>query len=79
MKRKNTNNKYCQFAVISVVTTARTIFRSSSLTFYTLYKTQRIVSTQAVSPILTKSFLTRRFVSRKGGQTDDRSQMAMTN
>ena len=79
MKRKHTNNKHGQFTVISVVTTAtRTKFMSSSLTFYT-YKSLRIVSTQVVGPILTKTFGIRRFVSRKVDQTDDRSQIAVTN
>ena len=55
MKREHTNNKNCQFTVISVVTTvARTKF-SPSETFYT-YKPPRIVSTQVVGPILTKTF-----------------------
>ena len=79
MKRKHTNIKHCQFTVMSLVTTvARTKFRSSSLTFYT-YKSLKIVNTQVVGQILTKTFGTRRFVSRKVGQTDHRSQIAGTN
>ena len=81
MKRKHTNNKLCQFTVISIGTTAtRTKFWSSSLICYIYqYKSLRIVNTQVVGPILTKTFETRRFVSRKVGQTDDRSQIAVTN
>ena len=48
--------------IISVVTTvARTKFRSSSLVFYA-YKSLRIVNTQVVGPILTKTFGTRQFI-----------------
>ena len=62
MKRKHTNNKHCQYTVISFMTTvARTKFRSSSLTFYA-YKTLRIANTQAMGPILTKTFGTRQLV-----------------
>ena len=82
MKRKHTNNKHYQFTVISVVTTVvGTIFMSSSLTFRigTQYKLLRIVSTQAVGSILTKTFGTRRFISKKVGHTWDQSQIAETN
>ena len=49
------------------------------LTFYTQNNWPRTVSTQAVGPILRKILGARRFTSRKVGQTDDRSEMAVTN
>ena len=63
---------------MSVTTVTRSKCMSFSLTFYT-YKSLRINNTQVVGPVLTKTFGTRRFLSRKAGQKNDRSQMAVTN